>query len=387
MSAERRPRGTGSIRERDGRYQATYSFIDATGKRRRRSKLHRTKTEARSWLNERIAEIHTGPHADAGRLTVGHYLSDWVTSLEGSGLEPTTLSWYGSAVTRHIIPALGSVKLANLSPVMIEAFLLEKKTNGRLDGNGGLGASSVRRLQVTLHKALDAAVRKGMLARNPVDLAESPRMPATDATADIWKSEDLVHFVSSTSEDRLAGIWRTAAMTGLRRSEICGLTWPDVDLDRGVLSVRQAVVVINGRRHVKLPKTAASRRTVELDSDTAQGLRAWRKQQMEERLRAGEAWQVGQWVVTDELGVPINPEWLSDLFLRRAELAGLPRITLRQLRHSHATALLQAGVHPKVVQERLGHSSIRVTLDVYSSVLPNMQREAVELLAQTFDAR
>lgn len=106
---------------------------------------------------------------------------------------------------------------------------------------------------------------------------------------------------------------------------------------------------------------------------------------MEERLRAGEAWHDGQWVVTDELGVPINPEWFSDLFLRRAELAGLPRITLRQLRHSHATALLQAGVHPKVVQERLGHSSIRVTLDVYSSVLPNMQREAVELLAQRFE--
>ncbi|MGF1618058.1 MAG: tyrosine-type recombinase/integrase [Acidimicrobiia bacterium] len=386
MTPERRPKGTGSIREREGKYQATYSFNDATGKRRRRSKLFRTKTAARSWLNERIAETQTGRHADAGHLTVGQYISDWVASLDGTGLEPTTLSWYRSAAIRHIIPKLGSVKLTNLSPVMIEAFLLDQKARGRLDGNGGLGPSSVRRLQVTLHKALDAALRKGMLARNPVDLAETPRMPEIDATAHIWTSDELAQFVSSTSENRLAGIWRTAAMTGLRRSEICGLTWPDVDLDRGVLSIRQAAVVVNGRRHVKLPKTSSSRRTVELDDGTTQALRAWRKDQLQERLRAGEAWHEGQWVVTDELGAPINPEWFSDLFLRHAEEAGLPRMTLRQLRHSHATALLQAGVHPKVVQERLGHSSIRVTMDVYSAVLPNMQREAVELLAQTFDS-
>ncbi|MGA7272300.1 MAG: tyrosine-type recombinase/integrase [Acidimicrobiia bacterium] len=385
--AERRPKGTGSIRERGGQYQATYSFSDATGKRRRRSKLFRTKTEARSWLNARIAEIQAGHYADSGQLTVGQYLSDWLASLDGSGLEPTTRSWYQSAATRHIIPRLGSVKLANLSPVMIEAFLIEKKSKGRLDGKGGLGPSSVRRLRVTLHKALDAAVRKGMLPRNPVDLAETPRMPDNDATVNIWTSQDIVQFVSSTSDDRLAGIWRTAAMTGLRRSELCGLTWPDVDLDQGVLSIRQAVVVINGRRHVKVPKTSASRRTVELDSATTQALRAWRKQQLHDRLLAGEAWHEGEWVVTDELGAPINPEWFSDLFLRLGKQAGLPRITIRQLRHSHATALLKAGVHPKVVQERLGHSSIRVTLDVYSAVMPNMQREAVELLAQTFDGR
>jgi integrase len=118
-----------------------------------------------------------------------------------------------------------------------------------------------------------------------------------------------------------------------------------------------------------------------------QALREWRTRQLKERLQAGEAWQDGEWVVTDELGAPIHPDWLSNLFTRRAKEIGLPRITIRQLRHSHATALLRAGAHPKVVQERLGHSSIRVTLDVYSAVLPNMQREAVERLAQAFDPR
>jgi integrase len=349
--------------------------------------VFRTKTAARSWLNERIAEVQTGQITDAGDLTLTQYLTDWLGSISVIGLEPTTLSWYRSAVTRHIIPTLGSVKLAKLSPVTIEAFLADKAESGRLDGAGGLGPASVRRLMVTLHKALDAAVRKGMLSRNPADLAESPKMPVTDATADVWTPEELAQFITATTADRLTGIWRMAAMTGLRRSEVCGLTWPDVDLDAGVLSVRRAAVVADGRRHVKAPKTPASRRTVDLDGATIQALREWRTRQLQERLRAGEAWNDDQWLAANELGAPIHPDWLSALFTRRAEEAGLRRITFRQLRHSHATALLRAGVHPKVVQERLGHSSIRVTLDVYSAVLPNMQREAIERLAHMFDAR
>ena len=387
MTDARRPKGTGSIRPRQGRYQATYSYIDAAGKRRRRSKLCRTKTEARSWLNERLAEVQSGQLSNAGDMRLGEYLTDWLASLGTSGLEPTTVSWYRSAVLRHIIPALGAVKLEKLSPVVIETFLAEKVTSGRLDGTGGLGPASVRRLQVTLHKALDAAVRKGLVTRNPADLAEAPRMPTTDVTNDVWTPEELAKFVSETTSDRLAAVWRIAAMTGLRRSEVCGLTWPDVDLEVGMISVRRAAVVADGRRHVKAPKTAASRRTVEMDVKTTQALREWRKLQIEERLRAGEAWHDGQWVVADQLGMPIHPDWLSTLFARRAAELDLRPITLRQLRHSHATALLRAGAHPKVVQERLGHSSIRVTLDVYSAVLPNMQREAVERLAHMFDAR
>ena len=383
----RRPKGTGSIRQREGRFQATHSFLDAMGHRRRRSKLFRTKTEARSWLNDRLAETQSGHVGEARDLTVGHYLSDWLVSLSRGGLEPTTLTWYRSAILRHIIPVLGSMRLVNLSPQTIETFLAEKAMKGRLDGRGGLGPASVRRLQVTLHKALDAAVRKGLLTRNPADLAKSPKVPRIDATAAVWTPDGLAEFVVATSQDRLGGVWRMAAMTGLRRSELCGLTWPDVDLDNGIISVRRAAVVVDGRRHLKSPKTPASRRAVELDSGTVQALREWRARQLQERLRAGEVWHDGEWVVTDELGAPVHPDWLSNLFTRRAKAAGLPRITIRQLRHSHATALLRAGAHPKVVQERLGHSSIRVTLDVYSAVLPNMQREAVERLAQAFDSR
>jgi integrase len=383
----RRPKGTGSIRERNGRYQATYSFIDGAGSRQRRAKVFDTKTAARGWLNERLAEVATGHVADAGGLTLGQYLSDWLGSLGMSQLEAATMSWYRSAATRHIMPAFGSVKLAKLSPVMIESFLAGKAENGRLDGTGGLGPASVRRLQVTLRKALEAAVRKGMLARNPADLADSPRMPPRDVTVDVWTSDELSRFIEATQADRLAAVWRLAAMSGLRRSELVGLQWPDIDLDGGWLSVRRSVVIVDGGPPiVKPPKTAKSRRTVELDGRTLSMLREWRRTQLEERLRAGDAWKSGNWVVADELGAYLRPDRLGKRFVALSRTAGLRTITIRQLRHSHATALLAAGESPKVVQERLGHSSISVTLDVYSAVLPNMQREAVERLAEMFDA-
>lgn len=176
----------------------------------------------------------------------------------------------------------------------------------------------------------------------------------------------------------MAGIWHTAAMTGLRRSEVCGLQWGDIDLDVGRLSVRRARVVVDGRTITKPPKTVASRRTIDLDAGTVASLKEWRKTQIEERLRAGEAWAAGEWVASDQLGRPTNPEYVSRRLGELAIAAGLPSITVKQLRHSHATALLAAGVHPKIVQERLGHSSIMVTLDIYSSVIPGMQAEAIE---------
>jgi integrase len=218
-----------------------------------------------------------------------------------------------------------------------------------------------------------------------VELADRPKAQKTDATVIVWTPQEVGVFMRSVTGDRLAAMWRTAAMTGMRRSEICGLYWADLDLEQGALSVRRAVVVVEGHPHVKSPKTAKSRRTVELDMGTVVALKEWRRCQLEERLRAGEAWEIGEWVFTDELGQPVNPEWVGKKFRRLVATTSLPSITMRQLRHSHATALLRAGVHPKVVQERLGHSSIGVTLDIYSSVLPTMQREAVERLIALID--
>ena len=161
----------------------------------------------------------------------------------------------------------------------------------------------------------------------------------------------------------------------------------------GPRSRRRPLIGETGRRDRRrnasrqAPETAKSRRTVELDAGTVAGLRDWRKRQLEERLRAGEAWTPGEWIATNEIGAPLRPDYLGRRFSELAASLGLRHSAMKQLRHSHASDLLAAGEHPKVVQERLGHSSVSITLDTYSAVLPNMQREAVERRARTFDVR
>ena len=388
MTPARRPKGTGSIRKRSGGYQARYSYWNEAGSRRFLSATFPTKTAAREWLNARLTEVGVGRVADARSVTVGEYMNDWLGSLGMQQLEATTVAWYRSAVRRHIIPELGGVKLSKLSPVMIEAFLAGKAENGRLDGGGGLGPASVRRLQVTLTKALSAAVRHGLLVSNPTDLADKPKVPPKDATELVWTPEQMAAFLELTKADRLAPLWQAACMTGLRRSELCGLQWRDIDLDERVLSVKRARVQIDGGKPItKSPKSAASRRAVDFDTETSDVLRTWKVAQLEERLRSGTAWTTGDWVFTNDVGQPHNPEWVGKRFRKLIAGTDLPTITMRELRHSHATALLIAGVHPKVVQERLGHASIKVTMDIYSSVLPTMQRDAVERLAQIMKDR
>lgn len=381
MTDKRRPKGTGSIRQRGERYQATYSYTDAKGDRKRRAKTFDTRTAARKWLTERLAEVEGGRVANSGALTLGDYLTDWLGSLGMAQLAANTVSWYRFAVEKHIIPAIGSTRLDRLSAVQIEAFLADKADHGRLDGNGGLGASSLRRLSLTLHKALDAAVRKGLLAVNPADLADKPKVAPSDVTEDVWSPETMTVFLEATRTHREHPIWHLACMTGLRRAELAGLQWGDIELDAGVLSVRRSRTLVDGMPVVKAPKSATSRRTIDLDGETVATLRAWKVAQLEERLRAGTAWEPGEWVFTNEIGEPWRPDTLTRALVDIVKALGLPYTDMKGLRHAHATAMLKAGTHPKIVQERLGHASISVTMDIYSSVLPGMQREAVDRLA------
>lgn len=379
MAKNRRPKGTGSIRARGSRYEASYSYVDGTGRRRRRSATFDTKTQAREWLTSRIAHSNASTPANAGNVTIAEYLTQWVQAQTGQVSEKTA-SWYRWAVTKHLIPTLGNLRLSRLTAVRIDQLLRAKMDDG-------VGRETLRAIRITLGKAMGDAERKGLIEKNPVTLADKPRLARPDATLQVWVPEEISEFLHLIDGDRMSALWRAAAMTGLRRSEVCGLQWSDVDLEEGVVLVRRAVVVDRGRPVVKEPKTSRSRRTVDIDQGTVSSLREWRRRQIEERLRAGEAWAAEDWVFTDQLGRRVNPEWVGKRFRKLVERADLTPITMRQLRHSHATALLRAGVHPKVVQERLGHSSIAVTLDTYSSVLPTMQRDAVERLADLIESR
>lgn len=295
------------------------------------------------------------------------------------------MSWYKSAVEKHIIPALGSTPLDAITPPKLKGFYKSKLEAGRLDGTGGLSAGSVRRLHITLSKSLQEAVRSGLLARNPARLATPPRIARGDATERVWTGKQLRQFLSSVSGDRLVALWRLLALTGLRRSEGLGLRWTDVDWDGDQVFIRRALVLVDGRPQFSQPKTGAARRAVELDPGTVTALRAHRVRQHEERLACGEGYADLDLVFAREDGAPLRPDFVTRRFQQLSRDAALPGIGPHGLRHTHATALLAAGTHPKIVQSRLGHTSARVTLDIYSSVLPGMQREAVAEIAAAFE--
>jgi integrase len=231
-----------------------------------------------------------------------------------------------------------------------------------------------------LHKALTDAVRWGHLARNPVGLAAPPK-PARPEMK-VWTPRQLRSFVEFTQDDRLAAAWLLLVTTGMRRGEVIGLAWENVDFANARIAVVQSLSVVN-YQDVRLiqPKTSKGRRSIALDPTTLAALHAHRARQLEERLNWGEAWVESGLVFTREDGTTIHPQRMTSWFEQLARDANLPRIRLHDLRHSYATAALASGIPAKVVSERLGHASVTITLDTYSHILPSMQEDAANSVA------
>ncbi len=234
-----------------------------------------------------------------------------------------------------------------------------------------------------LRKALADGVRENRVARNVADQARPPSPSAAPSQEmQTWTAEELRAFLDHAQSDRLYAAWLLAGTTGLRRGEVLGLRWSDVDLDRRRLAIRQTLLAVRGELSFSTPKTPKSRRSVTLDETTAAGLRAHRVAQLEERLGLGLGSPESDGLVFTNLeGDPVHPERFSDRFGQLIREAEVPRIRFHDLRHTHATLALSAGIHPKVVSERLGHATISITLDTYSHAIPAMQEEAAEQVA------
>jgi integrase len=225
------------------------------------------------------------------------------------------------------------------------------------------------------------AERLEMVSRNAAAAARAPTIQRLDRLT--WTSDDLKEFLVSVSGHRLYAAFVVLATTGMRRGEALGLRWTDLDLDAGELSIANTITTAGtGPLVIGPPKTARSRRQVFLDDATLAVLREHRKRQREERLAVGPAWDASQALVfCDELGAPIRPDWFSREFRRLLRRAGLPEIRLHDIRHTYATLALKAGMHPKVVSERLGHATVGITLDLYSHVTPSIARDAADVVA------
>jgi integrase len=361
-----------------------------TGKRRQSWRSgFRTRRDAERGLTEILGRLEGGAYVEASRGTVAEFLREWLTATEARGLRPNTLSTYRMLVDKHLIPRVGSVPLQKLSASHLNAAYADMLASGRrnVKKTSGLSPRTVRYAHSVIRKALADAVKWNRLVRNVADAADPPRKAATVKAPMTWTASELRGFLEHVEADRLAAAWRLAASTGLRRGEILGLAWDALDLDGGRLAVRQTLTVADYEPRLSPPKTDRSRREVALDAETVTALREHRKRQLEERLAAGEVWRNhADLAFTDAIGRPLHPQGFSEAFERHVRATGLRRIPLHGLRHTHATLALRAGIHPKVVSDRLGHYSAAFTLDTYSESIPALQEEAASAVAAVVDA-
>jgi integrase len=343
----------------------------SVGEGKRKTLYGKTRREVQGKLDAARRALHDGLPAVPERQTVARFLSQWL-----EGVKPTirTKTWETYELNvRRVTPYIGSRKLASLTPADVQSCYADL-----LDGGPRrpLSRRSVRQCHEMLHKAMSQALQWGLVVRNPTEAASPPRPDRTEMTT--LTQAQVQTLLKFTAGDWLHPLWVVLVTTGLRLGEATGLRWQDVDLDAGTLTVRRA---LQRRRTGELefvePKSAHSRRTVELSEHTVRVLRAQRQTQTVTGLSS-------VLVFPNTSGGPLGPETARDGLRRALAAAQLPSVRVHDLRHTAATLLLEWGQHPKVVQEMLGHSTIAITLDLYSHVAPRLHKEAARQFAQLF---
>lgn len=370
----RRARGEGSLHRRnDGRWAG--SFITEEGKRI--NVYGKSQQEALEKLRKAQYDYKQGVLVTGPRQTLAQYLEHWLEEVHKPAIKLTTYAKYRRLLDNHILPEIGHIQLRKLSPEHLER-LYAKKTRE------GLSASIVRHIHVIIHKALEQAVRKRYVGQNVSDLVGGlPRIKRREATT--LTKEQVLQLIASAKGTQLETVVTVAITTGMRHGEIIGLQWQDIDFDGHCLHVRRTITRLSGvkgrfqgRFEETSPKTERGKRTIMLADIALQSLKEHQARQQKARFQAGEKWRELGLVFSNTSGGYMNPDVLLAQFHRLLEKAGLPRMRLHDLRHSAATILLGRGTHPKLVQELLGHSSIDITMDIYSHVLPSMQQDLVE---------
>ena len=349
----------------------------ATGRRRQQwLSVKGTKKDAEKRLAELVHQLDTGGFVKPTRLTVGEFLHQWLRDYAWPNLAPRTAEGYEHIIRQHLIPGLGAIPLAQLTPQHLQHYYAEKLERGRLDGKGGLSPRTVHH-HVTLHGALQSAVKWNRLARNPADAVDPPRFQHKEMRT--LDERGLHAFLEAARATPYYALFYTVLFAGLRRSELLALRRGDVDVDLAQLMVTRGLHRLrDGSMVFRTPKSAKGRRLVTLTPSNGLVLR----QHMEKQ--EADAAVLGVTLTDDSLlfaqldGRPLLPDTVTHAWMKLARRSGFKGIRLHGARHSHASLLLQANVHPRIVQERLGHASISTTLDVYSHVAPGLQEAAAQ---------
>ena len=416
----------------------------ATGRRRQKwHSGFRTKREAERARIDLLSKFDRGEYVEPSHQTLAEFMNDWLRAIAPT-IRPSTHNSYSRNVRNHVVDHIGSLHLTKVDAGVLNSLYAELLASGRRtpsrtgkgyssevlghalrlrhDGcslsetaerlrlelpeaehitkdtlasllrraeasaairNPGLDPRTVNYVHTILHRAFKDAVRWGRLARNPADAADPPRAGQKADGIHAWDAATLRRFLdaSRTADDPLRALWVLLATTGMRRGEAVGLRWSDVDLDSGRVRIVQTITSTGGVAQVGEPKTSRGRRSIALDAGTVAVLREHRRRMLEERLLVGADFDDRGLVFHRPDGSCLRPEGVSNAFLSRVRRYGLPRLTLHGLRHTWATLALERGIHPRVVQERLGHSTIAITLGIYSHVAPTLHDEAAELVA------
>lgn len=314
-------------------------------------------------------------------MTLEEWLLDHWLPVAKTRVKPTTLRAYRSAIRHHIIPHLGGVQLGKLTGQMLVRLYQQLLESGKVRTDEGLAPATVVGIHALLHKSLSDAIDAGLIPRNPADSAKPPRTRAQPNGLRYWTPAELKAFLELIEGHRFQAALHLLAMTGARRGEIAGLRWVDVDLDGARITIRQTLNVVDGEIYVSSPKSSKGR-TIDLDRHTVDVLR----QHLAQQQARGESYlnrdSGDGYVFRRRDGSRIDPRQLSAAFRSVADQSDLPRIRLHDLRHTHASIAVKAGVSIGVVSERLGHADPAFTLARYSHVLPGMNREAADRIAR-----
>jgi len=364
----------GSIVKKGKKWYIVLNVIDPTGKRKRKwFSGYDKKTDAESALPDLLKKAQNGMLIDPKKMTVQEFLEDWLENQCKPRLSRTTLEGYKIHIEKYISPALGKLQLQKLHPMQLNKFFSGLLQEGRLS------STTIRSIYRTLSSALNHAVKMQLIERNPLQFVDSPKKAKSPGKA--LEPEGIIQIMQAAKETEFEVPIHLAASLGLRRGEVLGLRWTDVDLKKGYLQISQALARVSKEIFFKEPKTEESRRKMYLPEGLIALLKAHRKKQMETKIFLGPEYKDHGLVVCRQNGEPWNPATFTKRFQEFIETNKLPKIRFHDLRHTNSTLLLGYGkLSPKTVADWLGHSTTAMTEEVYTHINDQMKKEAADII-------
>jgi integrase len=374
---KRKPSGSGTVyRRKDGRYEAAVWVTTPSGQRRRKRVYGHSYEEAHEKYVALMRQVHQGYRVATRSQRVDEYLRYWLEEVAKPGVRRTTYAKYETFIRLYLAPGLGKKRLEKLTTADVRAFLSAQRDEGT-------SAHKMQAMHAILRTALQNAMREDLVARNVAALVRIPQAGPREFRP--WSVDEAVTFLDAARGHPLYAAFVLVIALGLRRGEVLGISWEDVDLENGTVRVRQQLQRIAGELQLTDVKTRRSGRMVPLPDLCVRALRKRKAEQAADRLAAGERWQETGLVFTTKHGTPVEPRNLARVFDLLCERSGVRRIRLHDTRHTCASLLAAAGTHPRTIMAILGHSQIGVTMNVYTHVATEDQRVAVGLLGGLLD--